>query len=185
MRLIYEFEDFNKKYTIFVRVLSDKDALLRFLNEYRHLKDEVISLFELNNESFLKKFKPIYFAFIINEDDGERTQKDVLGIVGIDIPKKKSQRNVFIDIYINPKYRGMGYAHTVLSDLLKYICSHIKEHFNKKTIHATVDIHNESSIKALKKAGFVQLPKIVQEHLRRKKVLNNNEIRLVYYCGTL
>ena len=134
-----------------VRAFSERDTFLSFINNFPEIKNEIISLFDLNSESYLKKFKSIYFVFTIDTDDFT-SDRDILAVVGVDIPKKAARRNVFLDIYINPKYRGMGYAYTVLSDLLNYICSYIKEHLNKKTIHATVDKSNEASIKALKKA---------------------------------
>ena len=53
------------------------------------------------------------------------------------------------DVFVNPKYRGNGYAGEMIRQLMCYL--HEK---GIETAHLAVSVSNESAIKAYKKTGF-------------------------------
>lgn len=92
-----------------------------------------------------------------------------VGIVGF-IPGKIKDTG-FIQIVIDPKYRGKGYVQKA-EDL-------IAKKYKLKALYATIKMENIISIKAHEKAGFEMFSNEIINDYRTKGFLKNNEIRMI------
>jgi len=179
MKLFYEIKLEDRSYIIHIKIINGLEKFIDFLAKHGALLPEIEELIGLADKNFLKRFKSIYFVYIIKNLKTGR--EDILGFLGLDIPIDKN-KNVFIDIYVYPECRRYGIAYTIIHENLEYICKYIKETLNKSSIHATVNMDNLASIRLLEKLGFIKLPDKILEDLRRRGVLGNNELRFIYYC---
>lgn len=93
-----------------------------------------------------------------------------VGIVGF-IPIKLSKDAGFVQTIIVPEFRGKG--------LLKEAQDLLVRKYKIKELYATIKKDNIVSIRAHQKIGFKILSKERIDFLRKKKLLERNEIRLI------
>ena len=103
-----------------------------------------------------------YFHIIINNNKK-------VGVVGF-IPGKIKDTG-FIQIVLDPKYRGKGFVQKA-EDL-------VAKKYYLKALYATIKKENVISIKAHEKAGFEMFAKEIIEGYRAKGFLKKNEIRMI------
>lgn len=108
----------------------------------------------------LLKEDGVYYTIMIN---GTKA-----GVVGY-IPAKTHRRG-FVQIVIEPKFRGKGIL-KIAEDMLA------KKH-ELDRLYATIKKTNTRSIKAHLKAGFKKLPKKELDSLRKEGLLKKEDVRL-------
>ena len=91
------------------------------------------------------------------------------GVVGF-VPSRTLPDTGFVQIVLVPAYRGKG--------LIGKIYDRMIELHSLKTLYATIDKSNTSSIKAHEKIGFKLLPEEELERLRTMGLLQAYEVRL-------
>lgn len=62
------------------------------------------------------------------------------------------ERNIYISLYINPKYRNMKLSKAILDEIIKDI--YTSETYKKEKIYLWVKKENEIAIKSYKRGGF-------------------------------
>ena len=127
----------------------------------------------------LGKFDKKYFNSLKDKDEILMNQKgkyyailfekEKVGIVGY-IPANFPKDSGFIQVIIDPKFRGKGLS-KIAEDLLA------KKH-NLHILYATIKKENIPSIKSHKKSGFNEIGKQKTNELRKNNFLKDNEIRL-------
>jgi RimJ/RimL family protein N-acetyltransferase len=110
------------------------------------------------------------YKYTITKNIGEvEAVLAIVGFVGF-IPTKLDPKVGFVQILILPKYRGQG--------ILEIAEDQLAELHQLKSLWATIDKDNISSIKSHLKAGFKYFPKSkINEWIKMGK-LNKNQIRL-------
>jgi len=93
-----------------------------------------------------------------------------VGVVGF-IPAKFPKNTGFVQIVIVPEFRGR--------DLVKQAEDLLIKKYELKELYASIEKDNIVSIRAHQKIGFKILSKERINFLRRKKLLEKDEIRLV------
>ncbi len=96
-----------------------------------------------------------------------------IGVVGYFIPFFPKHSG-FIQLAIEPKFRGKGLAESATKMLIK------KD--NLEILFSTLDKSNSSSLKFLLKSGFKFVSKERMNDLRQKGFLEENELRLIKFC---
>ncbi len=96
-----------------------------------------------------------------------------VGIVGYFIPyfPKKSG---FIQILIDPMYRGKGLAKQAINELIKKGWLEV--------LFSTIENSDVSSLKCFLKFGFKFISEKRMIELRKKSFLKENELRLIKFC---
>lgn len=91
------------------------------------------------------------------------------GIVGF-IPVAGAPYTGFVQIVLAPAYRGKG--------LIEKIYDRMIEIHGLKTLYATIDKTNTTSIRAHEKIGFKMLPEAELADLRNQGLLESYEVRM-------
>ena len=103
--------------------------------------------------------------YIISNDNG-----DMMGVIGY---IKANEKNTgFLQILIDPSYRGRG--------LFKFAVDELLKQENLKRLYSTISIYNEPSINAHLKYGFKFLDDDTIEKLRQHYFLSDTKTRMVY-----
>jgi RimJ/RimL family protein N-acetyltransferase len=90
----------------------------------------------------------------------------VVGNIGCKLQEDVYRKSIEIGYFVGEEYWGKGIATAAIDLFVQYLV----HHFQPIRIYAEVFAHNQSSMKALRKNGFIL------ESIRRKAAIKNNEM---------